>query len=83
MQQRIKCHWCILHMVKHSQEHDKIKHTRLHLMFTLPTIFSYLKTVQTSNLCFYNTTTLSPPPTFPFLLICGGKKTVVLKMLPC
>lgn len=52
MQQRIKFHWCILQMVKHFQEHDKIKTHKSRWMFTLPTMFSYLKTVQTGNLCF-------------------------------
>lgn len=46
-------------------------------MFTLPTIlFSYLKTVQTGNLCFLKHHYPFPTPQSPFLPIIWGKKNL-------
>lgn len=75
MRQRIKFHWCLLQMVKHFQEHDKIKKHKFtsdaHLAHYF---FPILKQCKQVTYAFLKHHYPFPTPQSPFPPIIWGKK---------
>lgn len=74
MQQRIKFHWCILQMVKHFQEHDKIKTHKFTFDVHLAHYsFPILKQCKQVTYAFKTTLPLAHPPKSLSSYYLGGK----------